>query len=176
MRRRFSTMNGVATMLKAPARSPVAVSKARENSPALRTSRDGSAPCARRGLLDDIELGSGLPVVRVPQHGDARRTGVRLREQCQTLVALLRRRDADTGEVGAWLRQARDEPGGHRVGDDVEHDRDAFRRVLGNDCARRAGGDDQVHVEPDQLLRLAHEPFPARLAITVHEATRDASL
>ena len=106
-----------------------------------------------RGLLHVPVAQRHPPVVRVPEHRDPRRLRHRFGEELEALRTELHGLIGDAGHVAAGPREARDQADAFGVTDEGQHDRDRRGRVLGRRGRRASHGDDDVHLELDQLGR-----------------------
>ncbi len=129
---------------------------ARSISPASRmltgltsTLSDGATAWMTPNWLVPVALG-GIPKDRRPRH--ARRD---LLEQLQPFPAHAVFERHETGGVAARPRQAVDEAGGDRIGDDREHDRHGAGRLQQRPHGRGAMGQDDVRRERGQFRRVS---------------------
>ena len=109
-------------------------------------------------MLKDAER-----VRRVPEHGDPRLLRKGLVEQLQTLAAHLGRDTGHAGDITSRAGQALDKPGRDRVTTRSHNDGNHRGRPLGRERGLRAGRDDQIHLEPDELGGERGEPLQAPL-------------
>ena len=109
----------------------------------------------RRHGLDDGELADPGGCGRVPKDRRARHARRDLLEQLQPFSRQAVFELHEAGGVAARPRQAIDEAGADRIGDDREHDRHGAGRLQQRPHGRGASGQDDVRRERDQFRRVS---------------------
>src|SRR5206468_9415304 len=92
-------------------------------------------------------------VPHVEQHRDALGCRNRFLEKLDALAARLREERAHAGDVPARVGKATDSPGVDRVTAGRHDDRYRLRRTLGGQDGRRAGGEDDIDGDANELRR-----------------------
>jgi hypothetical protein len=113
----------------------------------------------RRGGLQGLPGNRGERVGRIAQCHHPRQLRHRLGEEFESLPLQLRRHRGQAGHIAPGSGEAHHEAGGDWVPRDGGDDGDGRRRVLGRQRAGGAGGEDDVRLETDQLLREARMAF-----------------
>ena len=155
-------------MLSAPAPSRVAASKARSNSLGARISRDWSwTPKSRAAASITWISRAAYRSAGIPEDCHPGDPGNRLSEQLEAFPALFGSEDSQPGEISSRLGQARDQSGLYRVGHGPEHDGDPGGGALGYPCRWCPQGQNDIHVELDQLGCQLVEPLTAPLPVPI---------
>ena len=144
------------------ARRPPALDRGERpaKSSAARTSTSwSSTPSARAATSRFLNWPTCAGCGRVPEHGDASDSGHRFLEQLQPLAVKLGADDRQPRDVAARAARGWRRARSHGVAASGHHDRDRRGRLLGRRTRGRAGGDDDVHLEADELRRQLGKPF-----------------
>ena len=107
--------------------------------------------------------------MRIRQDGHTRDPGQDLLQEFHPLAGQFRTQVCQAGDVSAWPREARHEPALDGIAYDRHHDGDCGCG-LARRLDRRPGGDDNVHLEADQLGCEGGEPFGSSLRPAVLDA------
>lgn len=89
----------------------------------------------------------------IPQHGHARDLRRRLLEELQPLHARFFEYERVARDVAAWVREVGHEAAAHGIGTGREDDRDRGGGLHGGPGRQRRVGNDEIHIEPNQLGR-----------------------